>query len=294
MRDDGYFPEGSVLRKVHRERAVGLMFGQRALMIGALNPRAFVGTLENTKGRLRPFARLAHTGKVFETIFFGTRAEADQALAFVHRLHERVNGEMPERVGAVPAGASYSAFDPDLMLWTMAVIADSALYFYELFVGELDAEQRESLWQDYVRFAELFGMPRDAAPASHAEFRAWWQATLASEEMCLSEEARFVGYASALEIPHPRTHDPAFAVHNLVMMGSMPPVVREHYGLGWGRAQELAFRAAVAGLKRAVPVIPSRIRRGYNTESFDMVARIERERIARGDPTPQAPVAQAS
>ncbi len=58
-----------------------------------------------------------------------------------------------------PAGTRYSAFDPELMLWTMAVIADSAPYFYELFVRELSERERELLWQEYVRFAGLFGMP---------------------------------------------------------------------------------------------------------------------------------------
>ena len=132
-RDDGYFPrDSSILRRIHAERAVGLLYGQRALMIGALNPRAFVGTLLHTRGGLRPFKRLAHTGKVFETIYFGTRQEADEVLAFVHRMHDRVNGEMPADAGVVKAGERYSAFDPDLMLWTMAVIADSAPFFYEL------------------------------------------------------------------------------------------------------------------------------------------------------------------
>src|SRR5215207_6582660 len=94
-------------------------------MIGALDPLAFVGTTEHTNAKLKPFQRLSHTAEVFEAIFFGTRAEADKALALVHRLHERVEGEMPEDAGKVPAGTPYSAFDPELMLWTMAVIADS-------------------------------------------------------------------------------------------------------------------------------------------------------------------------
>ena len=161
---DGYFPEGSILRRVHSERAVGLFYGQRALMIGALNPLAFVGTTEHTNAKLKPFQRLSHTAEVFETIFFGTRAEADRALAFVHRLHERVRGEMPEDAGKVPAGTPYSAFDPELMLWTLAVIADSGPFFYELFVDRLDENERERLWQEYVRFGELFGMPREVAP----------------------------------------------------------------------------------------------------------------------------------
>ena len=78
----GYFPAGeSVLRRVHAERAVGLNYGQRALMIGAAHPVNFIGTQANTRSGARPFLRLAHTARIFETIFFGTRAEADRALA---------------------------------------------------------------------------------------------------------------------------------------------------------------------------------------------------------------------
>ena len=80
----GYFPAGSsVLRAVHSERAVGLNYGQRALMLGAAHPVNFVGTQANTRSGARPFLRLAHTAKAFETIFFGSRAEADRVLAFV-------------------------------------------------------------------------------------------------------------------------------------------------------------------------------------------------------------------
>ena len=289
MTDAGYFPRGdSMLRMVHGERAVGLLYGQRALMIGALNPLTFIGTIENTAGRLRPFRRLAHTGKVFEQVMFGTRAQADEALDFVHRLHERVAGTLPEDAGAHRAGTAYSAFDPELMLWTLAVIADSGPYFYELFARRLSAEEHERLWQDYVRFGELFGMPRDVAPPTHREFRAWWEAKIAGEEMHLTEEARRIGYATAFEIPLPTAHQPAKRVHDLIMLGSLPPRVRELYGLEWGRSQELAFRAAVASLKATRPVTPRAIKRGRCARSYDLVARTERNRIERGEYTPQA------
>ena len=288
---DGYFPPGSMLRRVHEERAVGLLFGQRALMIGALNPVAFTGTLENTAGRMRPFRRLAHTGKVFEEIFFGTRSEADAALAFVRRLHERVVGELPERAGSYERGTRYSAFDPELMFWTLAVIADSGPYFYELFVRELSDAEHEQLWQDYVSFGELFGMPRSAAPATHREFRSWWDETLASDAMHLTPDAHEIGYATAFEIPLPASRQPAKRVHDLIMLGSLPPRVRELYGLDFGRAQRLAFRATVRALRAARPVTPDRIRRGRNADQYDLVARTEQRRIDRGERTPQAAVA---
>jgi uncharacterized protein (DUF2236 family) len=284
---DGYFPEGSILRRVHSQRAVGLFYGQRALMIGALNPLAFVGTTEHTNAKQKPFQRLSHTAEVFETIFFGTRAEADRALAFVHRLHQRVRGEMPEDAGRVPAGTPYSAFDPELMLWTLAVIADSGPFFYELFVDRLSPDDHERLWREYVRFGELFGMPREVAPQTHGEFRAWFDGMLGSDEMHLTPNAHEIGYATAFEIPMPAHRAPAKAVHDLIMLGSVPAPVRELYGITYSRRQQLAFRAAVRALRGARPLTPRSIREGYNTAHFRMVARTERHRLSRGERTPQ-------
>jgi ER-bound oxygenase mpaB/B'/Rubber oxygenase, catalytic domain len=79
---DGYFPrDSSMLRRVHEQRAVGLFYGQRALCVGAIKPLTYVGTSTHTHGRSTPFRRISHTGEMFETVFFGTRAQADRVLA---------------------------------------------------------------------------------------------------------------------------------------------------------------------------------------------------------------------
>jgi uncharacterized protein (DUF2236 family) len=288
MTDTGYFPRGSsLLRRVQEERIVGLFFGQRALCIGALAPLNYVGTSEHSQGKLTPFKRLVHTGIQFETIFFGTRAQADRVLAHVDRLHQTVNGVLPEDAGVLPAGTPYSALDPELMLWTVAVMMDSAQYFYELFVARLSDHEREALWQDYVRFAGLFGMPREAAPATYPAFRSWWEAKLASDEMYLTDEARYIGHATAFEIPMPRRNQPGKRVHDLIMLGSLPERVRDLYGLRYTPAQAVAFDAAVGFVRASLRVTPPRMRRGRNTRSFRLVERTERWRIERGKPTPQ-------
>ena len=127
------------------------------------------------------------------------------------------------------------------------MIADSGPFFYELFVDRLDEDERERLWQEYVRFGELFGMPREVAPASHREFREWFEG----------------------------------------MLGSLPARVRELYGVDYSRRQQRAFRAVVRGLRGARPLTPRSIREGYNTGHFRMVARTERRRLRRGERTPQ-------
>jgi uncharacterized protein (DUF2236 family) len=279
--DEGYFPRGrSMLRRVHSERAVGLLYGQRGLAIGALNPRAFVGTWEHTHAQLRPFQRLAHTAKAFEAIFFGTREEADAVLAMVERMHTRVRGEMPEDAGRISAGTPYSAFDPDLMLWTMAVIADSGQAFYELLVRELSGDEREALWADYIRFGELFGMPRHIAPATYRDWREWWADRMAGDDLHLTPQAKETGYVSAFEIPLPGLYGPAMRMHNLIMLGSLPPRVRELYGLRWTPAHAAAFRTAVTAFKRSRPLVPRPVRRGPNTDAFELVAHTERRRLA--------------
>jgi len=287
-RDDGYFPRGSsILREVHEEHLVGLLYGQRALCIGALSPLNYVGTSEHSYAKLTPFKRLAHTGKAFELIFFGSREEADRVLGYVERLHERVKGVLPEDAGATPAGTPYDALDPELMLWTVAVMADSAQCFYELLVRRLSDHEREALWQDYLRFGELFGMPRAECPQSYGDFRAWYRGKLASEEMFLTDEARYIGYATAFEIPMPRHQQPGKRVHDLLMLGSLPRRVRELYGLSFSASQRTTFEATARGIRAARRVMPRPLARGWNTRSFDGVARTERRRIEQGKPTPQ-------
>lgn len=285
---DGYFPRGrSVLRMVQDEKLVGLMFGQRALCIGACAPLNYVGTSEHSAAKLTPFKRLAHTGKAFETVFFGSRAEADRVLGYVAKMHARVEGSLSDAAGPYPAGTAYSAFDPDQMLWTFACMVDSAERFFELFVRPLSGSEQERFWQDYVRFGELFGTPRDACPPSYVEFRRWWDERLASDRMVLTDEARHMGYSSAFEIPLPRTHQPGKLVHDAVMLGSLPERVRSLYGLPYGRRERRRFEAGVAFFRATRRLTPGPLARGSSARAYDLVAATERRRIRRGAYTPQ-------
>ena len=286
---DGYFPRGrSILRLVHEEKAVGLMYGQRALCVGAIKPLNYVGTSLHTRNKRTPFRRITHTGGMFETVFFGTRQQADRVLAAVDIMHERVLGELPEDAGPhYPAGTPYSAFDPSLMLWTVAVIADSSEWFYERLVRPLTEDEREALWQDYIRFAELFKMPRSAAPPTYREYRAWNERQLAGPDLHLTEEARFMGHASAFEIPVPSSRQPVKRLHDLLMLGSLPPRVRELYGLRFTPAHAAACSAALAGGRFARLLAPRSLTHGSCIPEFEMVALTERHRIEHGKPTPQ-------
>ena len=287
--EEHYFPPGrSIARMVHGERAVGLLYGQRALLIGALEPLTYTGTMLSTRAADKPFKRLARTAKVQETVLLGTRAEADEALAAVHRLHETIAGEIPEAAGTHPAGTAYSAFDPELMLWTLAVIADSGREMYETMVRPLSEDERERLWQDYVLFGELFRLPRGEVPTTYREFEAWFEGKLASPELQATEHGLEMAPLVAFEQPVPPLARGNLALQNHVIRGTLPPRVREIFGIRWSPAHESSFRAITAAHRRARRLFPHSVRRGRNDYFFDLVSQTEQRRGGTRTPELQA------
>ena len=294
----GYFASDSMAVRVMSNRAVGLTYGQRALVIGAAHPRLYVGTAAHTAHRNTPYNRLMLTARLFEAVFLGDREEADRALEFTRRRHQTVVGELPEDAGpASPAGMPYSANDPHLMYMTMAFTFDSVDVMQSLLVRPLSATEREDLWQDFVRWGELFGMPRSAAPASYPEFRADFARFLESDEPYLTPEARTVGsyLAGAKRGDYDSTPPlrPLFRTLELFVKGSLPTKIRRMYGFTWTPAHEAAYRSAVAS-SRALHVRPPRlvskvtpkplqpVLRGPNRALFGVVAKVERRQLKRG------------
>jgi uncharacterized protein (DUF2236 family) len=290
----GYFDAGSMAVRVMSNRAVGLTYGQRALVIGAIHPRLYVGTVQHTQHRVTPYNRLVLTARLFETVFLGSRDEADRALAFTRRKHATVRGALPEAAGPRhPAGTPYSAVDPELMFMTMAFAFDSVDVVQNLLVRPLTAVEQEGLYQDFVRWAELFGMPRSAAPADYQGFRARFDGFLASDEVFLTDEARVVGsYLAGVkrgdyEFSAPLR--PLFRAMDLVVKGTLPERVRRLYGFRWSVREEAALRAVSAG-SRAAHVRPPRfaprplapIMKGRNGHLFEIISSTERRQLERG------------
>src|SRR3954471_18340149 len=103
MSERGYFTDDSMLRIVHRERAVALS-GPRALLMQAAHPVAVTGLLAHSSALEEPYDRLARTAEVMRTIGFGSREDADRVTGHVRAMHRRVRGRLRGGVGAHPPG----------------------------------------------------------------------------------------------------------------------------------------------------------------------------------------------
>jgi uncharacterized protein (DUF2236 family) len=281
VQDAGYFPRGeSVLRRVHEERAVGLLYGQRSLLMQATHPVAFTGLLASTDGTPAPFQRLARTAKFMETVYFGSRAEADRVTNAVRKMHSRVRGTTDRPAGPHPAGTPYSADDPQFLLWILACLADSALVLHRVFVGDLTPAENERFWDDYLVVGELFGLGRAHAPATYREFRDYMRERVASRDLFVTPEARELGLQVAFDLPLPARRRAALPAVNLAVTGSLPRRVRKLSGINWSTAHEAAYQALVRSHRLSRPVVPLSLKRGSCARDYDLVAKTERRRLA--------------
>jgi uncharacterized protein (DUF2236 family) len=284
----GYFARDSMVVRALSQRAVSLTYGQRALVMGALHPRLFVGTAQHTSHRSTPYTRLGLTARLFESVFLGSKREADLALRFAAKRHEPVYGTMGVDGGeAHPVGAPYSAADPGLMWWTAAFTLDSVEHMYDALVRRMNAGEREDLFQGFVRWAELFGMPREAAPASYDEFRQAFDAWLASDEPFLVDEAYLVGRhiagTSGYHLPLGFVVSPTLRI---LVQGSLPARVRDAYDIPWRSVDEQAWRALSTAIRMGHSRVPLLARtpllRGRSAEFYKVVQRSEQQAIRHG------------
>lgn len=276
---DGYFPqETSVLRHVHEQRVVGRIYGQHSLLVQATHPLAFTGLTASTNGLGMPFARLTRTATAMERVFFGDKAEVDKLCARVRLMHSRVQGVTTKQAGKWAAGTSYSANDPEFLLWILACIAEGALAVYEDFVGELSGDQRESYWQDYRLVGELFGLDRELSPASFDLFKQYMEERLHSDDLFVTDYARQVATFVSLHVPLPSKKKVALPALRLAVIGSLPQQVRELYGMSWTKSERRRYSMLTATHRQMYPLIPSQIRVGQCAPDFSAIAHEEAKR----------------
>jgi len=249
---DGFFAVDSMVRRLHRERLV-LFSGVRALLMQACDPLAVVGFQRHSIIFDNPQARLQRTDERMSRIYFGTRKEAEETGQVVQAMHRRVRGTTPADYGPIPKGTPYAASDPELGLWVLATLADSALVYYERIFGALRDGERERYWSEYRRVGELFGLSSSSMPADVGELREYMSARLNDGSLWISEERRGQAERMILEPPFTgllRTAAiPLTETIRLISVGLLPPEVRRLFGFGWDPAREALLRSALLQLR---------------------------------------------
>jgi uncharacterized protein (DUF2236 family) len=234
MAPSGYFDDDSLLREVVGHRLTALS-GPRALLVMAAHPVAFEGFFAHTGALDDPYARLKRTGEVLDAIAFGTKHDADRATRRVRAIHRRVHGRLAD-------GRPYRADDPELLLWILAAMAESALVVYPRYVRRLSHAERDALWRDYRIVGRRFGLTERDMPRTIDDFDAYMADRYASGELVVTDAARELAKEIVMRPPVPIHLRPLRELVNQITVGLLPATLRRQYGFSWDPLRAAAHR----------------------------------------------------
>lgn len=123
-----WFTPDDPIWRVHADAA---MFpgGIRALLLQSLHPLAMAGVAGHSGFKGDPWGRLQRTSEFLATTTFGTIEHAENQIARVRAIHERVRGKAPD-------GRPYAASDPHLLRWVHVTEVDSFLASFQRYAAE--------------------------------------------------------------------------------------------------------------------------------------------------------------
>jgi uncharacterized protein (DUF2236 family) len=253
----GLFGPGSALWQVNRE-AVIFLGGGRAALLQLAHPWVAHAIDQHSVARDDVAGRFQRT---FENVFamaFGGLGEALTSARRVHAVHTRIRGTLAESVGEHRRGDPYWANEPEAMLWVAATLWDTSVQVHERFVGPLSLAEKERYYAETLRFTDLFGIPRERAPADWTAFQAYTRSMLASETLAVGEVARELA-ASILAARRPSTR-PLMGWIRLLTAGLLPPRFRAEFGMRYGRGERAAFAASTLAVRAGARRLPGRLR----------------------------------
>lgn len=254
----GLYGPNSISWRVNRE-SVLLLGGRRALLMQLAHPLVAQAVADHSRFAEDRVGRLLSTLRLSFAIVFGAPTEAQEAVDRINAVHDSVRGVLPEAAGRFAAGTEYRANDPDLLMWVHATLADTALGFYERFVGPLSDADRERFCRESHQETEMLGVPRGMLPADFSALQAYLERMIQDGSLAVTDTARALA-AEILYLPIKWIPRRVFDPLNLITAGTLPPEIRRGFGLPWNPAYAAALAMATFALRRIVPVAPPPLR----------------------------------
>lgn len=156
-------PPESITWQVFRNPLALFVGGVAAVILELAEPRVRAGVWEHSSFRTDPVERLRRTGLAAMVTVYGARGTAEQMIAGVRRVHDRVEGVADD-------GQTYRANDPELLDWVQATAMFGFLQAYHRFVRPLPLDRRDAFYADGMAAALLYGSR--GSPRSEANLEA--------------------------------------------------------------------------------------------------------------------------
>jgi uncharacterized protein (DUF2236 family) len=232
-----WFTPDDPIWRVHADAAM-FPAGIRALLLQSLHPLAMAGVAGHSGYKGDPWGRLQRTSEFLATTTFGTVEHAQEQIARVRSIHDRVRGKAAD-------GRPYSAADPRLLTWVHVTEADSFLTAYQRYaVQPLTPAEADRYVEQTGVVARALGVPDP--PTTVADLRArieGYRPELASTEAA-REAARFL----LVHPPLPLAARPGYAALAAGAVAMLPRWARRPLRLPWLPVTERLVGRPLGGL----------------------------------------------
>lgn len=241
----GFFGPGTMAWRLNREAILALVV-LRALLLQVAHPKVAQAIADHSDFHHRPFKRAIATLKAQQQIVFGTCDQAIDTLLGIYKRHVAIRSKDPDQ------GANqYQANDPRLLFWVYATLIDSMFYAYRTFLPDLSPQEWETFYDEGKFFAHLMGISQELVPPTITDFEAWMAHTLQSRELRPIPVSRQIAQ-SLMSIPF-RLASP---VTSFLASGTLPPSLRQQFGLHWSSRKQKLFTFLARLLRRLFSLLP--------------------------------------
>ena len=237
-----------------------LLGGTAASLLQVAHPLVAAGVAEHSDFHRDPLGRLLRTVNTALAVVFGTTPQARAGIARIDRRHIPIHGQ-------TSGGRRYDARDPKLVVWVQTTLVLTSLRLYELVLGRLGDEERESYWAEGRFFASELGATPAALPQTYADLLRYERVMLAN---AVVPDDASVAVARGVLRPFRWMPAPLYWMNDAFTTGLLPPSIRLAFGLAWGVRERLWFRFVIVALRGTVRLLPDRIRYVPQARRYDV------------------------
>ncbi len=163
--------------------------------------------------------------------------------------------------GTISDGSRYHALNPELFYWAHATFVDQVIYVTDTFIRRLSYAEKAQIFQESKDWYRLYGVSERNQPQTYEEFLEYWDRML--ERFVPTKTIRYAtgylrqGVPKPKQIPRPVwpiLSAPVNAVVHTVVVGTLPPQMRQVCGLEWDDRDERRFQRFAATMRAANPL----------------------------------------
>jgi uncharacterized protein (DUF2236 family) len=239
---------------------VGLLAGGANVIMQLSRPGVGYGVVESRveSGRIdrHPIKRARTT---FTYLAVSVNGTAEQQAAY----RRAVNGAHAQVYSTDESPVSYNAFDPELQMWVGACMYKGVVDIYKIFVGEIDDQVADQLFDEGIALGTMLQVPREMWPANQAAFDRYWDESMA--QVHIDDEVRdflwpiAAGRVRGVKLPalvQRRLDD----FNLLITGGFLPQRFRDEMALDWDAEKQRRFDRLMRRIRFVNDLLPTVVR----------------------------------